>query len=67
MRSKTAKRPNYDPEDKNQRVPVTDWLAMMGKTKHLLKPENSECLKEVEADIERRWSRLKAMHENPML
>ena len=58
---------NYNPEDKNRRVPVTDWLAMMGKTKHLLKPENAECLAELEADVDHRWQRLKAMAEHPLL
>ena len=57
----------YDPEGKNRRVPASDWLAMMGKTKHLLKAENAEILASIEAETERRWARLKAMHENPLL
>jgi pyruvate ferredoxin oxidoreductase alpha subunit len=40
---------------------------MMGKTKHMLKPEHAETLTEFEGEIERRWSRLKAKHENPYL
>ncbi len=26
----------YDPEKRNKRIPVADWLKMMGKTRHLL-------------------------------
>lgn len=58
---------NYNPEDKGKRVPVRDWLGMMGKTRHMLKPENSELLAELEAEVERRWLRLKARHEHPLL
>ncbi|WP_040952084.1 thiamine pyrophosphate-dependent enzyme [Gorillibacterium massiliense] len=55
----------YDPEAKGKRKPVTDWLKQMGKTKHLLKEE--EMLKAFESEVERRWRRLKAKHENPEL
>ncbi|MDQ1909101.1 thiamine pyrophosphate-dependent enzyme [Paenibacillus sp. GD4] len=57
----------YNPEEKNKRVPVSDWLKNMGKTKHLTKPEYAEALKGFEDEIERRWQRLKAKHENPYL
>lgn len=57
----------YDPEARNKRIPVTKWLEMMGKTKHLLKPENADVLHHLEEEIERRWQRLKAMHEHPLL
>jgi pyruvate ferredoxin oxidoreductase alpha subunit len=39
----------------------------MGKTKHLLKAGNEERLAAIEAEVERRWRRLKAMHEHPEL
>lgn len=55
----------YDPEAKGSRVPVSDWLKVMGKSKHLLKEE--EMLAEFEQEVERRWQRLKAKHENPLL
>lgn len=58
---------NYDPEEKGRRIPIKDWLGMMGKTKHLLKPESADVLAELEHEIERRWVRLKAKHENPVL
>ncbi|MGJ7910448.1 thiamine pyrophosphate-dependent enzyme [Neobacillus sp. LXY-1] len=57
----------YNPEDKNKRVPVTEWIKYMGKTKHLLKEENKHLLKEFETEVEKRWQRLKAKHENPWL
>lgn len=57
----------YDPEERGKRVPVTEWLGMMGKTKHLIKPEHSATLGAFDAEVERRWRRLKAMHEHPLL
>jgi pyruvate ferredoxin oxidoreductase alpha subunit len=55
----------YNPELKGKRIPVVEWLKGMGKTKHLLKDE--ELLQNIEAEIERRWSRLKLRHENSLL
>lgn len=57
----------YDPEAKGERVPITDWLNRMGKTRHLLKPENKELLAQLDAEIARRWRRLRAKHEHPDL
>ncbi len=57
----------YDPEEKGKRVPVTEWLKLLGKTKHLLQPEYADIVKEFEEEVEFRWRRLKAKHEHPML
>ncbi|MDR4947601.1 thiamine pyrophosphate-dependent enzyme [Neobacillus cucumis] len=57
----------YDPEAKNKRLPVTDWLKMMGKTKHLLNEDAHDLLKMFDDEVERRWMRLKAKHESPYL
>ncbi|TNJ65443.1 pyruvate synthase [Paenibacillus hemerocallicola] len=57
----------YNPEEKNKKVSVADWLGSMGKTKHMTKPENAESLASFEQEVERRWNRLKAKHENPYL
>ena len=57
----------YDPEEKGKRIPVTDWLKRLGKSRHLTRPEYAEALKAFEDEIERRWRRLKAKHENPYL
>jgi pyruvate ferredoxin oxidoreductase alpha subunit len=57
----------YDPELLGRRRPVTDWLGQMGKTKHLMKEGNEGQVAAITAEVERRWRRLKAMHENPEL
>ena len=57
----------YNPEQKGKRVPVSDWLKTMGKTKHLLRPDNQGMLKEFEDEVQRRWQRLTEKHANPYL
>nr|WP_166244320.1 thiamine pyrophosphate-dependent enzyme [Paenibacillus turpanensis] len=57
----------YDPEAKNKRVPLTEWLKYMGKSKHLLRQENETMLLEFEREVQRRWAILKAKHEHPLL
>jgi pyruvate ferredoxin oxidoreductase alpha subunit len=57
----------YNPQEKGERIPVTEWLKTMGKTRHMLKPENSDILAQFEADVERRWGRLQAKHAHPEL
>ncbi|WP_394136919.1 thiamine pyrophosphate-dependent enzyme [Cytobacillus oceanisediminis] len=57
----------YNPEEKNKRVQLPEWLKYMGKTKHLLKDENKMLLRELEEEIEYRWQRIKAKHEHPSL
>ncbi len=37
----------------------------MGKTKHLVRPENADLLERIEGEVERRWQRLKAMTRAP--
>ncbi len=50
-------------DDKKQ--PVGEWLKMMGKTKHILKYQ--DLLDSFQKEVDRRWNRLKAMHESPVL
>ncbi|KIV54389.1 pyruvate synthase [Aneurinibacillus migulanus] len=57
----------YDPEARNKRIEVQDWLSLMGKTKHMTKPEYAEMLTSFAGEVERRWRRLKAKHENEYL
>jgi pyruvate ferredoxin oxidoreductase alpha subunit len=57
----------YDPERLNKRIPLRDWLGLMGKTKHLLQPDLAPQLEKAEAEVERRWRRIKAMSEHPLL
>jgi pyruvate ferredoxin oxidoreductase beta subunit len=47
----------YRPKEKK---PVEDWLKRQGRFRHLFKPENAEILKEIQEDIDTRWSRLLA-------
>jgi pyruvate ferredoxin oxidoreductase alpha subunit len=57
----------YDPELLDRRIPVAQWLGMLGKTKHLCRPEFADDLAEIEAEVDRRWQRLKAMNDHPLL
>ena len=58
---------NYDPEEKGKNVPVGEWLKTMGKTKHMLRTECKPVLDAFQAEVDRRWARLKEMHKNPLL
>lgn len=58
---------NYDPEAKDKKIPAEEWLKLMGKTKHLFKPDNKPILEEFQREVDRRWARIKAMNENPLL
>ena len=57
----------YDPELLGRRRKVTDWLGQMGKTRHLMAKGNEERLAAIEGEVERRWRRIKAMHDHPEL
>ena len=57
----------YDPEAIGRRRAVSDWLGMMGKTKHILAPEHADQLEMTEQEVDRRWRRLKIKHEHPEL
>jgi pyruvate ferredoxin oxidoreductase alpha subunit len=39
----------------------------MGKTRHLLDPANAAIIEGIQGETDRRWGRLKAMHEHPDL
>ena len=58
---------SYDPEKRNQKIPVVDWLTMMGRTKHLGKEEYADIVAGIQAEVDRRWERLKARAENSVL
>ena len=58
---------NYNPEEKGKKVPVTDWLKQMGKTKHMLKPEYKEIVAKFQNEVDRRFARIKAMSDHPLL
>lgn len=57
---------NFDPKEK--KISVTEALKTMGKaTGHLYKPGGEVILAEVQKEVDRRWARLKAYAENPIL
>ena len=58
---------SYDPEKKNKKIPVTDWLEMMGRTGPLAREEYRNVAAEIQAEVDRRWERLKARAEHPLL
>ena len=57
----------YDPEASGRRQTVAQWLELMGKTRHLVQPGQSETVRAIQDEVDRRWRRLKAMHEHPEL
>lgn len=58
---------SYDPEKNNKKIPVLDWLSMMGRTKHLKREEYKEIVEDLQMEIDRRFKRLKERAENPYL
>lgn len=56
---------SYDPEKTGKKIPVLDWLSMMGRTKHLQKEEYREVVERLQQETDRRFARLKrqAAHE----
>jgi len=58
---------SYDPESKEKKIPVTEWLGMMGRTRHLCRPEHLDTVQQIQEEVDRRWVRLKARAENPAL
>jgi pyruvate ferredoxin oxidoreductase beta subunit len=41
-----------------EKRPVTDWLKTQGRFAHLLRPENSEVVAELQAWVDREWDKL---------
>ena len=58
---------NYNPEKSNKKIPVLDWFTMMGRTKHLVKEDYRSVVEDIQAEVDRRWERLKARAEHPLL
>lgn len=58
---------NYDPEKSGKKIPVLDWLSMMGRTSHLKKEEYRPVVEQIQKEIDRRYERLKARAEHPLL
>lgn len=58
---------SYDPEKAKKKIPVVDWLSMMGRTKHLQKEEYQKIVESMQREVDRRYRRLKEKAENPYL
>lgn len=58
---------NYNPEKMNKKIPVLEWLTMMGRTKHLGKEQYKDIVEEIQMEVDRRWERLKVRAEHPLL
>lgn len=50
---------SYDPEKTGKKIPVLDWLSMMGRTKHLQKEEYREVVERMQQEIDTRFYKLK--------
>jgi pyruvate ferredoxin oxidoreductase beta subunit len=46
----------YLPREKK---PVTEWLKLQGRFKHLFMPENQGVLEQIQADVDRAWEKLR--------
>lgn len=58
---------NYDPEKTGKKRPIVEWLAMMGRTKHLAKEEYAEIVEEIQSEVDWRFTRLKEQSDNSIL
>lgn len=50
---------SYDPEKTGKKIPVLDWLSMMGRTKHLKKEEYADVVDAIQTEVDRRYQELK--------
>lgn len=49
---------SYDPQKMGKKIPVLDWLSMMGRTKHLQKEEYWEIVDALQKETDRRFMQL---------
>lgn len=52
---------NYDPKDKKKAI--IEWLKSQARFSHLMLPKNSALVAEIQADVDKKWDRLKKMQE----
>ena len=50
---------SYDPEKAGKKIPVMDWLSMMGRTKHLQKEEYAPIVARMQQEIDSRFAEIK--------
>lgn len=58
---------SYDPEQSGKKIPIIDWLTMMGRTKHLGKEEYKDIVEELQMEVDRRFRSIKEKSEHPFL
>ena len=58
---------SFDPEQKGKKIPVEEWLGMMGRTKHLCTDHYQTVRESIQKEVDRRWKRLKLLSEHPEL
>lgn len=58
---------SYDPKKTHKKIPVTEWFSMMGRTKHLATEEYKSVADQIQAEVDRRYERLAACAEHPLL
>ena len=49
---------SYNPEKTGKKIPVTEWLKMMGRTKHLVQPEYEAVVVRLQDEVDRRFEEL---------
>lgn len=54
---------SYDPEKAGKKIPILDWLSMMGRTKHLQKDEYRDVVERLQQETDRRFAELKKRAE----
>lgn len=57
----------YNPEEKDEKIPISDWLFKMGRTKHLKDEKYKEIIEDIQKEVDKRWEKLKIKSENPYL
>lgn len=58
---------SHDPEEKGKKIPVEEWLKMMGRTKHLVGDEYRDILQNIQNEVDLRWRRLRIKSKHPEL
>lgn len=41
-----------------QKLPITEWLKIQGRFKHLFRPENKQLIDEIQQEVDSRWEHL---------
>ena len=57
---------SVDPEKTGKKIPVLDWLSMMGRTKHLQKEEYRDVVERLQKETDARFRQLKRLTQQEM-